>query len=170
MKNINNLAKEYKNVEEVKKAIRSVQSKKSRLKKQKNRSDYDSLMTEILKQEQTLKEVRAYFEPKKIEVPNMTKKDIELLNLEQTNKALKSIQSKKCLVQHNTKNIADNVEYNSAVEVEEMLLDHKSNIKPIDEKLVKKSDINNLLDNITNLDKKIDREYIEEQLKNLLNK
>ena len=86
--NIEIVAKSLQYVDEVKKAIRSLQSRKSRLKKQKSRKDYDALMTEILQQEQLLKEVRDYFEPKTIPVPKMTQKDIELLNYDETLKAI----------------------------------------------------------------------------------
>lgn len=168
MKNIQILAKEYENVEEVKKAIRSLQSRKSRLRKQKSRKDYNELMTEILKQEQTLKEVRDYFEPKNIPVPEMTKEDIELLNLDETNKAIKSIQSKKCNTQHLTSNILDNEEYQKACLIEEMLLDHKENIRPIEESVVRKSDINDLIDHLENQESKIEKEYIIELLQGLL--
>ena len=91
LKNIEKLAKSFENVEEVRKAIRSVQTQKSRMKQQKSRKDYDERMTEILQKEQLLKEVRDYFEPKTTPVPKMTKKDIELLNWDETQKAIKSI-------------------------------------------------------------------------------
>ena len=90
LKNVESVAKSFSDVEEVKKAIRSLQSRKSRLKKQKSREDYDELMTEILQQEQLLKEVRDYFEPKKTPVTQMTKKDIEQLNYDETIRASKS--------------------------------------------------------------------------------
>lgn len=168
MKNIQELAKSYNNVEEVKKAVRSLQSRKSRLRKQKSREDYDLVMTEILKQEQVLKEVRDYFEPKTIPVPEMTKEDIILLNLEETNRAIKSIQSKKCNSQHLTKNILDNKEYQNACLIEDMLIEHKENIKPIEESVVRKSDINDLINHVENLGPKIDQEYIIEILQNLI--
>ena len=168
LKNIENYAKSFRDVEEVKKAIRSLQSQKSRLKKQKSRSDYEEKMTEILKQEQILKEVRDYFEPKSIPVPKMTKKDIELLNYEETIKAIKSIQSKKCLVQHMTKNIEDNEEYKKACEIEKMLLEHKKNIKPIEETVVKKSDINNLINHLKQQDSKIKTSYVIKLLEDLI--
>lgn len=170
LKNIEKVAKSYKDVEEVKKAIRSLQSRKSRLKKQKSRKDYEELMTEILQQEQLLKEVRDYFEPKTIPVPKMTQKDIELLNYEETLRAIKSIQSKKCLVQHLTENIADNVEYQRACEIERMLLEHKKNIKPIEETVVRKSDINDLIDHLQNQHTKIETKYVVKLLEDLLNK
>ena len=168
LKNIEKIAKSYENVEEVKKAIRSLQSRKSRLRKQKSREDYEELMTEILQEEQTLKEVRDYFEPKTIPVPEMTKSDIELLNYDETLKALKSIQSKKCNVQHLFENINDNEEYQKACKIEEMLLDHKENIKPIEETVVRKSDINDLIDHLQKQQEYISKEYLIEQLQNLL--
>ena len=170
LKNIEKVAKSYESVEEVKKAIRSLQSRKSRLKKQKSRSDYDELMTEILQQEQLLKEVREYFEPKKTPVTQMTQKDIEQLNYEETLRAIKSIQSKKCLVQHATENIKDNVEYKKACEIEQMLLKHKEKIKPIEKKLIKKSDINDLINHLQQQEEKVSTKYVISLLKNLLDK
>jgi len=170
LKNIEQVAKSYANVEEVKKAIRSLQSRKSRLKKQKSRKDYEELMTEILQQEQLLKEVRDYFEPKTIPVPEMTQKDIELLNYDETLKAIKSIQSKKCLVQHATENIEDNEEYKKACEIEKMLLEHKKKIKPIEETVIRKSDINDLINHLQNQEEKISTSYVISLLEELLNK
>lgn len=170
LKNIEAVAKNYSSVEEVKKAIRSLQSQKSRLKKQKGREDYDELMTEILQKEQLLKEVRDYFEPKSKSVPEMTKEDIELLNYEETLRAIKSIQSKKCLVQHATPNIEDNEEYKKACQIEQWLLEHKKNIKPIEETVVRKSDINDLIEHLQNQDEKISTKYVIELLEKLLNK
>lgn len=168
MKNIEKIAKSYENVEEVKKAIRSLQSRKSRLRKQKSREDYEELMTEILQEEQTLKEVRDYFEPKTIPVPEMTKNDIELLDYDETLKAIKSIQSKKCNVQHATENINDNVEYQKACQIESWLLEHKQNIKPIEETVVRKSEINDLIDHLQNQEVKISTDYVISLLENLI--
>jgi len=170
LKNIEKVAKSYENVEEVKNAIRSLQSRKSRLKKQKSRKDYEKLMTEILQQEQLLKEVRDYFEPKTIPVPEMTQKDIELLNYEETLRAIKSIQSKKCNVQHATENINDNKEYQKACQIESWLLEHKKNIKPIEKTVVRKSDINDLIDHLQKQEEKISTEYVISLLEELKNK
>ena len=170
LKNIEKAAKSFSGVEEVKKAIRNLQSRKSRLKKQKSREDYDELMTAILQEEQLLKEVRDYFEPKKTPVTQMTKKDIKQLNYEETIRAIKSIQSKKCLVQHATEDINDNIEYKKACEIESMLLEHKEKIKPIEKKLVKKSDINDLINHLQQQEEKISTKYVISLLKNLLDK
>lgn len=168
LKNIENFAKSFKDVEEVKKAIRSVQSQKSRLKKQKGRKDYDEKMTEILQQEQILKEVRDYFEPKTIPVPEMTQKDIELLTYDETQKAIKSIQSKKCLVQHATENLEDNEEYKKACQIEKWLQEHKQNIKPIEDTVVRKSDINDLIDHLQKQEEKISTAYVISLLEELI--
>ena len=170
MKNIERIAKKFKDVEEVKKAIRSIQSRKSRLKKQKSRKDYERLMTELLKEEQVLKEVRDYFEPKKKPVTQMAWEDIQLLNYDETIRAIKSIQSKKCLVQHATEDLKNNTEYQKACQIESWLLEHKRNIKPIEETVVKKSDINDLIDHLQNQNTKIETKYIVKLLEDLLNK
>ena len=170
LKNIEKIAKNFKDVEEVKKAIRSIQSQKSRLKQQKNRKDYNEKMTEILKKEQLLKEVRDYFQPKKKFVTQMTPEDIKLLNYDETVKAIKSIQSKKCLVQHATEDLKNNTEYQKACQIESWLLEHKRNIKPIEETVVKKSNINDLIDHLQNQHTKIETKYVVELLKNLLDK
>jgi|SRR5690606_1408175 len=170
LKNVEQMAKSFSDVEEVKKALRSLQSRKSRLKKQKGRADYEELMTEILKEEQLLKEVRDYFEPKRTPVPEMTWEDIQLLNYEETIKAIKSIQSKKCLVQHATERIEDNVEYQKACEIERMLLEHKKNIKPIEETVVRKSDIKDLINHLETLEEKVSTDYVISLLKELLDK
>lgn len=170
LKNIEKLAKKFKDVEEVKKAIRSIQSRKSRLKKQKKRADYEKLMTEILQQEQILKEVRDYFQPKKKPVTQMTPEDIKLLNYDETTRAIKSIQSKKCLTQHATEDLKNNTEYQKACQIESWLLEHKRNIKPIEDTVVKKSDINDLIDHLQNQHTKIETKYVVDLLKNLLNK
>ena len=168
LKNIEAVAKSYGDVEEVKKAIRSLQSRKSRLKKQKGRADYKELMTKILQQEQLLKEVRDYFEPKRIPVTKMTQKDIELLSYDETLKAIKSIQSKKCNVQHATENIADNVEYQKACQIESWLLEHKKKIKPIEDTVIRKSTINDLIEHLENQEEKISTKYVINLLKEIL--
>lgn len=167
---IEKVAKSYQNVDEVKKAIRSLQSRKSRLKKQKRRKDYEELMTEILQEEQLLKEVRDYFEPKTIPVTKMSQKDVELLNYEETLRAIKSIQSKKCNTQHLTENINDNIEYQKACQIESWLLEHKKKVKPIEETVVRKSDINDLIDHLQNQEDKISTEYVVSLLEELINK
>lgn len=164
LKAIEKAAAEFSNLEEVKKALKSAQSIKCRLIKQKDRTDYDLEMSKITLKEQLLKEVRSYMEPKKITVTTMSQEDIQLLTFDETIKAIKSIQSKKCNEQYNS----DKTEYNKALQIEEWLLEHKSTVKPIEDTLVQKSKINDLINQVETLDTKIDKDWILEQLRNLI--
>jgi Fe2+ transport system protein B len=165
LKEIEKLADDFGgDVENVKKELKKVQSQKCRLLKQKAKKGYEAEMSKVLKYEQALKEVRSYLEPKKITVTTMTESDIKLLNFDETIKAIKSIQSKKCLSQY--KETMD--EYNEACRIEDMLLNHKKEVTPVPENCVEKSRINDLIANLSNLDQKIDKDYIIEQLKGLL--
>lgn len=165
MQNVAEKAKEMNmDLEAVKKAAKSLQSQKCRLLKQKGRKDYNELLTKILQEEQLIKEVRAYIEPKKTTVTTMTIEQINDLDYEETIRAIKSIQSKKCLVQYEE----DQVEYNKACEIEEVLKTHRATLKPTVESSVSKNDINDLMNNIAQVDKnKIDKNWLLEQLKKL---
>ena len=168
LKNISELSEKFTSAEEVRKELKRVQSIKCRLKKQKAREDYEARMKEVLEYEQALKEVRDYFEPKKKPVTQFTWDDVQQLDYEETLKAIKSIQSKKCNVQFLTERLEDNVEYQKACEIERMLLEHKKNIKPIEDTVVRKSEIMNLIDHIENLEPKVDRDYVLELLRKLV--
>lgn len=168
LKEIAQLATKFNDVEEVKAELKRIQSVKCRLMKQKALPDYENKMAATVSYEQALKEVRMMFEPKKTVVTTMTLEDIKLLNYDETMKAIKSIQSKKCNTQHIQADITTNVEYQSALQIEKMLLEHKKTVKPIEETVIKKSTINDLLAELQNLDDKVSKEYIEQQLKKLL--
>lgn len=168
LKEISNLAEKFENVEQVKTELKRIQSIKCRLKKQKAREDYDIEMTKIVSQEQTLKEVRDYFEPKPIPVTKITQKEIDLLDYESTRKAILAIQSKKCNSQYLTNDITTNVEYQEACRIESLLLEHKKVVKPIPETTVKKSDIQTLISHIETLETKVKKEHIVELLNKLI--
>ena len=138
------LKKEFVNVEEAKKELRNVQSKKCRFAKKKDREDYDQVMTELLKREQALKELVKFYEPKKTFVTQYTKEDVEKLDYEETLKAIKSIQSRKC----NTNYPELEDEYQKACKIEAMLLEHKMAVKPADQTTVKKSQVQNLINHL----------------------
>lgn len=132
-------------LENVLKRLKAVQSTKCRLKRKKSDPDYDTRMREILAEEQVLKEVRQLFTNKKKSVPDYDENDIKVLNYEDTIKAIKSIQSKKCLSQN------DQIEYDRACRVEQMLLEHKKIVKPADSTTVKKTELLTLIDELKNL-------------------
>jgi hypothetical protein len=164
---ITGLAKKFTGVEDVKAELKRIQSIKCRLKKQKARKDYEDEMTKVVKYEQALKEVREYFEPKKTTVTTMTREEIALLNYEETMKAIKSIQSKKCNTQYLEVDIAQNVEYQKACQIELWLLEHKKTVKPIEDTVVKKSELNDIISNLEQLDK-LDKNKVLDELRKLL--
>lgn len=159
---------EFATLEDVKKAIRVVQSRKTRTKAKKGLKNYEELMTAVLQEEQLLKEVRDAFEPKSTPVTQFTKSDIENLDYDQTMKAIKSIQSKKTHTQFLTDDIETNEQYQRAIKIEEMLLDHKSNVKPIDCTTVRKTSIEDLMKHIATLEQEIPKEHVLELLENLI--
>jgi len=168
IKNVEMKANELGNdIEVVKKELKRIQSVKCRLLKQKGRKDYELAMTECLKEEQLLKEVRSLIEPKEKSVPEMTKEDIERLNYDQTIKAIKSIQSKKTLTKWLTTEEGNNDEYRKACKVEEMLLEHKNNVRPIEDTTIKKTDLVKIIETIEN-NKDLSNERIVELLNGLL--
>jgi hypothetical protein len=164
LKEIQELAQKFSNVEEVKNELKRVQSVKCRLKKQKARKDYEEEMSKVVNYEQALKEVRDYFEPKKTFVTQMTKSDIQELNYEETMKAIKSIQSKKC----NSQWQEDEIDYKKACEIEEWLLEHKKEVKPVEDTVVKKSDLVDLIHHLESQEETIKTEYVIELLQKLV--
>jgi hypothetical protein len=168
LKEIADLAKKFETVDDVKAELKRVQSVKCRLKKQKSLSTYEQKMTETVSYEQALKEVRDMLEPKSVTFTSMTEEQIKELNYDETIRAIKSVQSKKCNTQYLTDNIETNVEYQQALKQETLLLEHKKTVKPIEDTVVKKSSINDLIELFENMDEKIDRDYVVNQLKGLL--
>lgn len=167
LKEIEKVAKEFNNdVELVAKEIKRIQSVKCRLKKFKGRSDYDLKMTEVLKQEQVLKEVRSLLDPKEKPVTMYKKEDVDKLDYDETVKALKSIQSKKCLSRWLTEKDGDNDEYRKACEIEKMLNEHKKEVRPVDDAYIRRSDLQTIIDTIEESGS-LSQEKILELLKSL---
>lgn len=168
LKEIEVKAKELGNdMEMVKKELKRVQSVKCRLAKQKGRKDYEAAMAACLAEEQVLKEVRALLEPKEVSVPSMTQADINMLDYDQTVKAIKSIQSKKSLTRWLTDVEGDNDEYRAACKVEAMLLEHKKTVQPVEDALVRKTELQAVIETIE-ATQDISRERVLELLKGLM--
>lgn len=150
-------------METVIKEIKRVQSAKCRLKKFKGRSDYDAKMTKILQEEEVLKEVRQLLDPKEKPVTMYTEEDVKMLDFDETVKALKSIQSKKCLTKYDPDN---QEEYKKACEIETWLNEHKKTVKPVDTAYIRRTDLQTVIDTIKETgDIKV--ETILEMLENL---
>lgn len=152
----------------VKKELKRLQSVKCRLKKEKDSADYQSRMEHVLDREQVLKEVRALLDPKEKAVPDFEQADVDRLGYDETMKAIKSIQSKKCLaLQDNTEHGA--AELAKAERVEAMLLEHKKTVKPVEDGMVRKSEIQAILEQLQNNPKSLSKKAIEELLSKACN-
>lgn len=168
LSNIEKLANTFNNdVELVKKQLKSLQSQKTRLKKQKGIVDYDKKMTDLLQKEQALKEVRALLDPKEKPVTHYDQTDVSRLDYDETIKAIKSIQSKKTLSRWLTAVEGDNDEYRNACKIEKMLLEHKKQVQPVDESYIRKSDLVTIIDTIESSGE-LSQARIVEMLKGLL--
>ena len=167
LKEIEKVAREFNNdVDLVSKEIKRLQSVKCRLKKFKGRSDYDLKMTEVLQQEQVLKEVRSLLDPKEKPVTMYVKEDVDRLDYDETVKALKSIQSKKCLTRWLTEKDGDNDDYKRACQIEDWLNEHKKEVSPIDDAYIRRSDLQTIIDTIKSSGK-LSQERILELLESL---
>jgi len=154
-------------MESVKRELKRVASVKCRLLKQKGRPDYEEAMESVLKEEQVLKEVRTYLTGSKKTVTTFVKEDVDQLTYDETVKALKSIQSKKSLTRWLTTTEGDNEEFRSACKIEEMLKEHMKTVKPVEDNMVRKSDIQGVIDTIESTGN-ISTEKILEMLKTLV--
>lgn len=147
--------------------LKRIQSVKCRLKKQKFKSTYEAEMTKVLQEEQLLKEVRNLLVPKEKTVTTYEQSDIDLLDYDETIKAIKSIQSKKTNSRWLTPIEGDNDEYRNAVRIEQMLLEHKQQVKPVDETMIRKSDLMTIIETIEST-KDLSQERVLELLKSLI--
>ena len=168
MKEIEKVANQFDNdIEKVSKELKRVQSIKCRLKKQKGKSTYEEEMTEVVKYEQVLKEVRQLLDPKEKPVTKYTQEDVDQLTYEEVIKAIRSIQSKKTLSKWLTETEGDNDEYRNACKIEKMLIERRESIKPVDDEYVRKTDLQTIIDTIEDSGK-LSKEKIVELLKSLM--
>lgn len=167
LKKVEKVANELKTVENVNRELKRIASVKCRLKKQKGRGDYSDKMTEILQQEQILKEAKNLIEPAKKTVTTYTQNDVDQLDYDETIKAIRSIQSKKTLSRWLTTTEGDNDEFRNAEKIEAMLIARREMIKPVDESNVRKTEIQTIIDTIESSGE-LSQEKIIELLKNVI--
>lgn len=168
MTEIEKMAEKFNNdLEAVAKELKRVQSTKCRLKKQKGKKTYEEEMTETVKYEQVLKEVRQLLDPKEKPVTMYTQEDVDQLDYDETIKAIRSIQSKKTLTKWLTDVEGDNDEYRKACAIEAMLIARRESIKPIDNEYVRKTDIQTIIDTIESSGN-LSQEKVVELLKSLM--
>jgi uncharacterized protein with von Willebrand factor type A (vWA) domain len=167
LKKVEKVAAELGSVENVARELKRVQSIKCRLKKQKGKSTYEAEMTEVIKQEQILKEARQLLDPKEKPVTMYEQADVDQLDYDETVKAIRSIQSKKTLSKWLTTTEGDNDEFRNAVRIEKMLIERREAIKPVDENNVRKTEIQTIIDTVEGSGE-LSQEKIVELLKSLL--
>ena len=167
MKKVQELAEKFDNdVLAINKELKRIASVKSRLKKQKGRSDYEEKMTEALSYYQVLVEAKNLLEPKEKPVTMYEQSDVDRLDYDETVKAIRSIQSKKTLSRWLTEVEGDNDEYRNACKIEKMLIDHRSQVKPVDDAYIRRSDLETIIDTIESSGK-LTKEKIVELLRSL---
>lgn len=142
----NTYAKKYaQDLDALKRELRNVQSKKCMLKKRKTVENYQDAMDELVQLEQVLKEARQILEPHDRKVTEFDDSDIEALDYDSCRKAIRSIQSTKCL----TSTLEDDKSrYENACEIEKKLQARLAELKPIDDELLKKKELIGVLDSI----------------------
>lgn len=152
---------------EVSKELKKIQSKKCRLKKMSGHSNYESMMTEVLKEEELLKQVRQLLDPKEKPVTMYEQEDVDQLDYDETIKAIRSIQSKKTLTRWLTTEDGNNDEYRNACRIEKMLIERRNILKPVDNDHLRKTDLQTIIDTIESTPD-ITKERIVELLKDLM--
>lgn len=168
LKEVEKLANQLGNdLEKVRRELKRIQSIKCRLKKQKGKKTYEQEMSDVLKYEQLLKEVRSLLNPQKKPVTQYEQKDVDQLDYDETIKAIRSIQSKKTLTKWLTDKEGDNDEYRKACKIEKMLIEHREKIKPVDEAYIRRTELIMIIETIESSGQ-LSQERIVELLKSLL--
>jgi hypothetical protein len=121
-------------------------------------------MTKVLQKEQMLKEVRQLLEPKELTVTTMSAEQIAKLDYAETVRAIKSIQSKKCLNKFQPNSPA----FKSACEIELLLIAHRKTVAEVPVEQVRKSDIINLIEDLQNLSDADKLQILQDRLQQLL--
>lgn len=168
LKEIEKVAQKFDNdLVQINKELKRVASIKSRLKKQKGRSNYEEEMTKVLGYYQVLVEAKQLIDPKDKKVTQYTQEDVDQLDYDETVKAIRSIQSKKTNSRWLTTVEGDNDEYRNACKIEKMLIEHRNMVRPVDDEYIRKTDLQTVIDTIESSGK-VSQERILELLKSLM--
>lgn len=168
LKNVEEVAVQFNNdIELVKKEIKRLQSVKCRLNKMKGKSTYETDMKKCLEEIEVMSQVRSLLEPREKFVTEYDQSDVDRLDYDETVKAIRTIQSKKTLTKYLTTVEGDNDEYRNACRIEQMLLEHKKSVSPVEDSLIRKTDLVTIIDTIK-LDTNMSHERIIDLLESLL--
>ncbi len=130
-----------------------------------NKADYEKKLTEILRLEQLTKDAKALIEPKKKHVTKFEQTDVDILDYDETKKAIRSIQSKKSNTYWLTPEAGENEEYKEACRIEQMLQEHLKTVEPIKPEQVRKTEVAAIKEQI-----ETNEDLTKEQLLELMNK
>jgi hypothetical protein len=152
--------------EKIRLGLKSLQSDKYKLKKMKDEyplDKYEIKMIEILKDEQILKEMRNFLNPKKITYKEMTIDMIWNLSLDEVNHGLKSLQSAKSMNKFN-------LPMKEEIESKELeFIQRRNELKGNgNSSNIKKSKIEDLLENLSLLSKDDKILEMERRIKELM--
>lgn len=168
MERLNEMVKKYNNdLEGLNRELKRLQSVKCRLQKQRGKATYEEEMAKALAQINDIQTVKRLLTCKEKSVPQYEQEDIDKLDYDQTQKAIKSIQSKKYLTRWLTTEEGDNDEFRNACRIEQMLQKHKQECQPVDAAYVRKSQIEAMIEAIEDVGE-VSTEKILEMLKELL--
>lgn len=149
LKSIEKVCEMYDNdIEKVKKAKKALSSQKSRLIKQKGRPDYNTLMNEILEKFQVLSEAERLLEPKKKSSLDLTQEDINMMTFDEVKNMRNNIASHMSRTRWITTIEGDNDEFRHAKRIDDMLKERERIVKPIEDTVIRKSDVQMIIDTI----------------------
>ena len=163
---VEKLLAKFDSIDKINLELKRVQSVKCRIKKLRSKPGTQDELKKVLLYEDELKQARNALKPKAVSVPDMTKNDISQLDYDQTIRALRSIQSKKTLTKYIGEVPEQNEEYKKACEVEQMLKEHRETLAPIDEKSVRKTEIQAIVEALQTTD--LNQDQIADMLKKLI--
>jgi hypothetical protein len=158
-------------LDEIVRLLNNLSSNKSNLKAKagkfrNNKSEYDRQMNEILTNMESLKELRRQIKQPKMQYTTLTPEQIECLDYIETEAALNSIRTK---ITRNRYNIDNPVILEQAQAIESNLLKHKAEIAPIDKRLVRVSQLQEMLDIVAETAPESKLDYLIETIEKLIN-
>ena len=118
-------------------------------------------MAAVLAEEEVLKEAKNLVAPKEKFVTDYALDDVKALDYERTMRAIKSIQSAIC------NNQGDPEKYEKYKNIESMLLEHKAEVKPLEDGVIRKNDLRTVIDAIRTAGN-VSTEKVLEMLENLM--
>lgn len=161
------LVEKYTSVDEVKRLIANLQNKKCLDKKKRAVGKCDNAEIEdCIKAIDKLQDVKSYLEPKKKTAMSLTVEEISKLTYQEVEKAIKSVQSKKTMAGYIEDEEERNRVYTEVIRQEELLKEHRYEVAPLDENVIRKSTINDLIRTVETMD--ITKQQVLDMLEDLI--